>query len=176
VFPTIRRAGAQVLDLISRGVNALEGILEAIVALGQTIQVCAEQPEAFRPLSDATRDLAGVVDKLASYQQDLGPAVERLELLELSRVRFEAECEGMLLKADGKLKAASSAEQRERQLSKRHEKRFLDPFPADGDGQPADVAVLQDDAPPGEAEGVQAMRFNVAQTPKAVALRAKWGV
>ena len=178
VFPRIRSRVTQVLDLVQRGVMALEGILRTIRLLQENLEGAFQSAEPIRPLSDATRELTRVVGQLASYQEQLGPAVERLELLELSRVRFEAECEGMLLKADGKLKAASSAEARERQLSKRHEKRFVDPFPADGDGQPPQEgdALYPDHAPASEAEGLLPVRMGVAETPKALALRAKWGV
>ena len=107
----------------------------------------------------------------------MGPAVERLEALELSRHQFEAKCEGLLLKAEGKLRAANNAEARERVLKKTYE-HLVDPFPEES--EPAE-ALARDpsanhDAAPSEAEGLSPVRLDVAPSNKTLAQRAKFGV
>ena len=133
----------------------------------------------FRRLIDAIQSLALALEGLAQIQRELGPAVDRLEVLERSRNQFEAECEGMLLKADGKLKAASSSEQRERQIKKANE-RFTDPLSDESTAategyDPADVAVAPN-AGAGPPEGVPPMRLVLAANNKAHAVRTKWGL
>ena len=131
----------------------------------------------FRRLLDIIQALVDSIERLARVQEELGPALDRLNSLELSRHQFEAECEGMLLKADGKLRAANSSEQRERQLKKTNDKHALDPFDPDGDPGPEQgYPVLKNDAPAGEGEGVPPMRLALATNDKAYAQRAKWGV
>ena len=129
----------------------------------------------FRRLLEGIQALTEALFALNETQRQLGPALDRLEVLERSRVHFEAECEGMLLKADGKFKAATSAEQRERQLKKANAK-LADPFdPASEEGtEPA--PVFSDDAPGGEAPGVPAVRLALATNNKAHAVRTKWGM
>jgi len=128
----------------------------------------------FRRLIEAIRSLAFQVEELASAQRNLGPAVERLEALELSRHQFEAEVAGTLLKAEGKLKAASNAEARERQLKKSYENR-TDPLNPDGEEEgDSREAFLADDAERSEEERLQALRLDVAPNRKANALRHKW--
>jgi len=131
--------------------------------------------QGFRHFLGAIKALTSSIDALTKVQRELGPALERLEGLERSRIHFEAECEGMLLKADGKLKAAASAEQRERQLKKANE-RIADPFHDEGvDGtQPA--PVFPDHVEPGEAPGVPTVRVALARNNKAHAVRAKFGL
>ena len=128
----------------------------------------------FRRLFEAIEELGRAIERLARIQEELGPALDRLNALELSRHHFEAECEGMLLKADGKLKAASSAEQRERQL-KRANERLADPFDVDSkEGEEAGDAVRRFDAEAFPEKGVPAVRLGLATNNKAHALRAKW--
>jgi len=129
----------------------------------------------FRLLIEAMDRINQSLDALTQVQQDLGPARERLEALELSRVRFEAECEGLLLKAEGKLRAVTSAEQRERQL-KRTNQRLADSLDLDGEMEPEGVAVLRNDAPAGQEEGLQPVRLALAKNDKAHAVRAKFGI
>ena len=107
----------------------------------------------------------------------MGPAVERLEALELSRHQFEAKCEGLLLKAEGKLRAANNAEARERALRRSYE-HLIDPLldPGDQPEAPARNADGKDDAAPSEEERLQAMRLDVAPSNKTLAQRAKFGV
>ena len=132
--------------------------------------------QGFRRLVDAIQALTDAVSSIARIQQELGPALDRLENLEHSRHQFEAECEGMLLKADGKLKAASSAEQRERQLKKANE-RLADPFDPEGvEGADPRPFIPADDVAPGEAARVPPMRLALAPNNKSHAVKAKWGV
>jgi len=177
VFPHVRSAVAQVLDLTSRGVRAVEGILAAILTLNQTLKDGLQDQAYTSHLVGPLRDLVQVVARLAVVQQELGPAHERLDALELSRVRWEAECEGLLLKADGKHNAAKAAEARERQLSRSYAKSVADPFPPLGDESQAEGdSIHADNGRGGEAGEVSTVRAAVAPTPHALRLRAKWGV
>ena len=133
----------------------------------------------FRRLLDSIEALTLTLRDLVNIQRELGPAIERLDALERSRNQFEAECEGMLLKADGKLKAANSSEQRERQLKKANE-RFTDPLGDEGEAppegyDPANVAAASD-AGAGSPEGVSPLRMVLAANNKAHAVRTKWGM
>lgn len=128
----------------------------------------------FRRLVDAVQRLVHVLDNLLQLQKDAGPALDRLAALELSRHQFEAAIEGKLLQADGKLKAASNAEQRERQLKRSYEK-LIEERDLDGEQGPAEGSPVRDvDADASEAERVSALRLDVAPDHKAIALRAKW--
>ena len=131
--------------------------------------------QGFRRLVEAIQGATAALEDLVRIQRELGPALDRLEALERSRNHFEAECEGMLLKADGKLKAASSAEQRERQLNKTNQRLSLEFDPAGEEGTERET-VLPNDAAGGEAQGVPPVRLALAPNNKAHAVRAKWGV
>ena len=131
--------------------------------------------QGFRRLVEAIHNLSDALNGLTRIQEELGPALDRLEALERSRNQFEAECEGMLLKADGKLKAASSAEQRERQLNKANQRLSTEFDPASEEGTEP-TTVLRNDAAGGEAEGLPPVRLALATNDKAYAVRAKWGV
>ena len=131
--------------------------------------------QGFRRHLEALQALTDALQELNQTQQALGPALDRLEALERSRHQFEAECEGMLLKADGKLKAATSAEARERQL-KRANDRLADPFGPDGVEKSEPAAVLPNHAQAGQAPGVPAVRLALATNNKAHAVRAKFGI
>jgi len=130
----------------------------------------------FRRHLEALQALTEALTALTEVQRQLGPALDRLEALERSRIHFEADVEGMLLKADGKLKAATSAEQRERQLKKSND-RHADTFGEDGEAQPDHGAyVLTDHAERGETERVPPMHLALATNDKAHAMRSKWGI
>ena len=131
--------------------------------------------QGFRRLVEATQALAQALEDLVRIQRELGPALDRLDTLERARHHFEAECAGMLLKADGKLKAASSAEQRERQLKKANERVSFELDPDSEEGTPPAPNVGHD-APRGEAEGLPPVRLALAPNDKTLAVRAKWGV
>ncbi len=124
--------------------------------------------EAIQALTDALR-------AIARQQEELGPALERLNTLERTRHQFEAECEGMLLRADGKLKAASSAEQRERQLKKANERLSLEFDPAGEEGTERET-VLPNHAPGGEAPRVPPVHLALASNDKTHAVKTKWGL
>jgi len=132
----------------------------------------------FRNLVEAVRSLATALQGLAEIQRDAGPALDRLNKMELSRHQFEAECQGILLKADGKLKAAANAEARERQLKKSYEREQLAPFDPDSEETVAErsQAILPVDAEAGRAERMHPVRMGLASNNKAHALKRKWGV
>jgi len=85
----------------------------------------------------------------------------------------------MMLKADGKLKAAASAEARERQLKKSNTQlaaQFADPFGENGEAGDAPSGVLPNHAAGGEAERVPPVRVALATNNKAHAVRHKFGI
>ena len=130
----------------------------------------------FRRLFEAIQALTDSLTALTDVQRQLGPALDRLEALERSRIHFEADVEGMLLKADGKLKAATSAEQRERQLKKANDK-LTDPFSPDGEAEPENPAwVRPNHVAGGEGQGVPPVRLALATNNKAHAVKTKWGL
>jgi len=129
----------------------------------------------FRRHLEAIQALTEALKALTEVQQQLGPALDRLEALERSRIHFEADVEGMLLKADGKLKAATSAEQRERQLKKANA-RHADPFSPDGDEGKEPTPDVGYDAAGGEEERVSPVRLALATNDKTHALKSKWGI
>ena len=126
----------------------------------------------FRRLLEAIKALTSSLNRIAQLHDDIGPALDRLEKLERSRIHFEAECEGMLLKADGKLRAAASSEARERQLSKRNP----DPFGDPSEEVEAAAAVLPNHVAGSEAEGLRPVRLALAPNNKTAAVRAKFGL
>jgi len=131
----------------------------------------------FRQLVESIQSVALALEGLAQIQRELGPALDRLDNLERSRHHFEAECSGLLLKAEGQWKAAKSSEQRERQL-KRVNERSADPFDHEGEAESeagTGVAVPPDagTSPP---EGVSPVRLVLATNDKAHAVRTKWGI
>ena len=128
-------------------------------------------------IEEALASLNRSLDLLVQAQREQGPATERLETLELGRVQWEATCEGLLLKAEGKLRAANNSEARERQLRKSYE-HLLDPLAQIGDDPetPARNPDGAHDAAASEAEGVQPVRVAVAPSDKTLRLRAKFGV
>ena len=129
----------------------------------------------FRRFLEAVQSLTAAVESLSERQAELGPALDRLEALERTRHQFEAECEGMLLKADGKLKAAASSEARERQLKKAND-RLADPFPEPGEEGAELAPVFPDHVAGGEAPRVPPVRLALATNNKAHAVRAKFGL
>jgi len=138
----------------------------------------------FRRFVDVLRHLVDSVEKvqlslneLVHLQQEQGPMRERLEALELSRARFEAEMQGFLLQAEGKFKAANNAEARERKLKASYE-RETDPLAPEGPEREEThgAPVLVDDAETRETERLQAMRLVVEPNNKTLAQRAKFGV
>ena len=130
---------------------------------------------SFRRLVESVEMLGGAVDRVARAQEEVAPAVDRLEALELSRHQFEAMMDGLYLKAEGKLKAASNAEARERQLKRSYERHIFDELDPDSEEGSKAPAVLSVDAPPSEEERVHGVRLGMAPNNKAQAIKAKWG-
>jgi len=132
---------------------------------------------AMQGLKDAVMSLTLTLTELRLAQEATGPATARLDALELSRHKWEAMCEGLLQKAEGKLGAARNAEARER-ANKRSYEHLLDPLAEDGEPTEAEAGHpdSSDHATPGETEGVPPLRLDVAPTDKALAVRAKFGV
>ncbi len=128
----------------------------------------------FRRLLEALELIGLSLSELVQGQREAGPAIDRLDALERSRHQFEAEVQGLLLKAEGKLKAASNAEARERQLKKSYERDLLDGIDPDGGAGPETGPVLHHDVETSEEERVSALRLGVAPSNKAAAQLAKW--
>jgi len=128
----------------------------------------------FSRLLDAFRLLTEAVQSLANAQRSAAPAIERLDALELSRHQFEAQMEGLYLKADGKFKAASNAEARERKLKESYEK-DSDSFGEDREAGSGESPILPDDVETGEAERLSSLHLGVAPNHKAAALAHKFG-
>lgn len=128
-------------------------------------------------LEDGVASLSAALRELVAVQVEAGPSAERLDVLEREHHQFEAMCEGLLLKAEGKLRSATNAEARTRADKKSYE-HLLDPLAEDG-LEPEAAARNPDggyDAAAGETERVSAMRLDVALSPKQLAQRAKFGV
>lgn len=128
-------------------------------------------------LEDGIASLSAALRDLSTVEKEQGPAIERLEELELSRHKWEANCEGLLQKAEGKLRAANNAEARERANKKSYE-HLLDPLAEVGDDAeaPARDADRDDDAAFSEEQRLSSLRLDVAPSPKALAQRAKFGL
>jgi len=128
----------------------------------------------FTQLLDAILLLADAVEALAKAQTSATPSSDRLDALELSRHAFEAQMEGLFLKADGKLRAASNAEARERKLKESYEK-DSDSFDESGEAGSGESPILPVDVETGEAERLSALPLGVAPNHKAAALAHKFG-
>ena len=126
----------------------------------------------FRRAADALERMAAGMTAAQRERLDTAPVFERLLDLEQSRSMWEAEVEGILAKAEGKLKAAANSEARERTMQKRHE---ADPDPFGIDSDEVETLVPIGDVAAGEEEGVQPVRVDVAPDYKAVALARKFG-
>jgi len=128
----------------------------------------------FRRLVEAVVTLVDVLKDMAVMQLQEGTPLDRIEALELSRHQFEAECAGALLEARGKLKGALSSEARERHMRKQSDKDF-GPLVEDGEeATEAGSAVQPDDGAAGQGQGLLPLRVDVAASPKAAAITAKW--
>lgn len=84
--------------------------------------------ERHRASVEALQKIATCVEELSAQLlagrggRENSEYMERLEGLELSRAKWEAEMEAALLRADGRYKAAAAAESRERTVRKAYEK------------------------------------------------------
>jgi len=127
--------------------------------------------DEFRRLIAAVQSLDRSLHALTQTMDEAGPATERLDALELSRVRFEADIEGLLLKAEGKWKASAASETRARNMLKHYESE-ADLFDSDSDEE--SEAVPDGYAPDREEEEVLAVPVGVEETYKTRALRRKF--
>ena len=126
----------------------------------------------FRRATDALERIATALNGALRSTQASTLPMERLQELERSRALWEADVEGLLQKAEGKLRAAANAEARERTMKDFHED-DVDPFPPDS---PEVQARLQDDdAEAVYPEEVLPLPVDVAsESRKAFALRMKF--
>jgi len=128
--------------------------------------------EDFRRAVDALERIAAGLNGAVRAMHDTEPSTERLDELERSRALWEANVEGLLQKAEGKLKAQNNSEARERQMKKSYED-DLDPFPPDS--EEIQETFPQGDAPPGFEEEVQPLRLGMETvSPRQLALRHKY--
>lgn len=135
---------------------------------GITLQVLRD----FRRIADALERLAASQTRTRELLEERRLSDERLDQLELDRAQFESDCEGLLRKADGKLKAAANAEARERTMQKRSAD-GLDPFLRSG--EEIEATVPEGDAPDGTTKELPPLRLDVApESPKAYATRMKF--
>jgi len=125
----------------------------------------------FRRAADALERISVELSVAAVNRAETGPLLERLVALEQGRAMWEAEVEGILAKAEGKLKAAANSEARERTMQKSRGA-DLDPFDFDSEEEPEILPVRYAEA--GEEEEVQAVRVDVAPDYKALALNRKF--
>jgi len=129
------------------------------------------------------RDLTAAIQSLAAalVDGDDGPRAavlgERLDGLELSRKKWEAEMEALLMRAEGKLKASRNAEERARKM-----RNFDEDFPDidDEDGPAAERQRPQSilplaDVQTGEEAGMYGLPMGMEADGKSLALRAKFG-
>jgi len=124
-----------------------------------------------RKLVEAVERLTKAVNRLWVVQDEALPSMKRLDALELSRAQFEADMNGLVMKAEGKLKAAANSEARERTMKKSYENE-LDPFDPEGEEVRGDLPAGYVEA--GEAEGLPPVRVDVETDYKTLALRAKF--
>jgi len=127
----------------------------------------------FRDLVGALNRISASLVNLVIIQEELGPAEARLEELELSRRKFEAEMTGLLEQAEGKLKASNNSEARARTMLKHYEK---ESDPLDPDGEEVGETFPDGYAPGSEADEVQPLRMDVAPDNKTLALNRKFGL
>lgn len=126
----------------------------------------------FRRCADALERLAASQTRLILSSEEGRASSDRLAQLELDRSQFESDCEGLLMKAEGKLHAASNAEARTRTMKKSFEEDIF----ADSDSE---GTVLPLGVPPGDDEAskeseVQPVPLVLARNDKSYATRAKF--
>lgn len=133
--------------------------------------------ETLQELSVALGLVATMLQAQVEQMDDAGPLKERLEELELSRSKWEAEIEAELLRAGSKLKAANNAEARERSLKASYAR--LSEGDDEGGGGIEEAAAAwqfqQANEGTGNEEGVLEVHPGLGHNPKAAAVRAKYG-
>ncbi len=132
--------------------------------------------ESLQGTHKALRDIADILHEVSGRVAERRELVDRIEELELSRAKWEAELEGLLLKADSTLKAANNAEARTRTMKKSYEKHF---DPLDPDRQAEIEQEVRNhfpsaDATPSGAQALPALHVDVEENGKAAAMRLKF--
>jgi len=126
----------------------------------------------FRALTEAVHRLCSRISELIEASHRSDPAEARLEDLERSRSKWEAEIEARIMKAESIYKSANNAESRARTMEKTYAK-FADSFDLEGEEEPETVS--NGDAGGGEEERLLPLRLDVAELDgKEQALRAKF--
>lgn len=120
--------------------------------------------EVLQALSKAVRDIADQLPAVLDRGADAAELAARLEDLELSRARWEAEIDALILKADSSFKSAAAAESRARTMKRSYEKIAgeLDPDRLDELEVEGRRRVQDRDAEASEEEGVPLMRPDLA--------------
>lgn len=141
----------------------------------------------FRPLRSITEGLQGVrsavllvADGLKGLGSDEGLEVAmatRVEALELSRAVWEAEMEGLLLKAENQYKASAAADARARTKARNDEDIFgQSPEERPASVEPPPVARLPErNVEAGPENGMSALQLGVEEDDKGAAYFMKWG-
>lgn len=125
----------------------------------------------FRRAADAIERVAATLMAAANRHEDTAALTARLDELERERTMWQADVEALLMKAEGKLKAAANAEARERTMQKRADD--IDPF--SDPGEEIQAPIQESDAALGYPEEVLPLRMDVApESKKASALRYKF--
>jgi len=159
------RSGYQ--DWVGPQLARLEGLLQQVPRdMFRPFRVVVE---AIQELALALRLSAKMQHRENQWREEHAPAEARVEELERSRAKWEAEIEALLMKADSTLRSANNAEARARTMAK-HEESRSDPFPEDGD--PVEEDNLPGYAPVSPEERVLDVRMDLAAND--AALRAKW--
>ncbi len=125
----------------------------------------------FRRAVEALEGIAVSLGEAVELQGDNEPALDRLDELERTRGLWEAEVEGLLQKAEGKLKAAANSEARERHQRAKHGQ-GSDPF--DDDRDEVEAAVPAGDVEGGQEEDVHPVYLGLEKNSKDYARRLKF--
>jgi len=133
--------------------------------------------EVLQEIGEAVRELGVKLDGPRTDQVDTAALSDRLGGLELSRAKWQAEMEALVLVAQGKFRSASNAEARERTMKESYEKQ-PDLGYEDGEGiEPGGSEdVLPINAEIGGPDEVHALPMGMAPTRKAAALNMKYGL
>lgn len=132
---------------------------------------------ALQAIPGAVVMLAEQVEKARSTMLGFATLKARLEDLESSRAKWEAEMQAELLKAQGRYQAANNAEGRTQTTIRAYKKLLADV----GDASPEEYEQddWEDDVPSrdverGEADGVQPLHLGLETDAKTQRLRAKF--
>jgi len=134
----------------------------------------------FRAIRDASQRcasslsaIAGLLPQVLQARAETEDLVGRLEDLELSRAKWEAEMEAELLRSQSTLRSANNAESRARTMEKRYEE-HSDSGDPDSDPQPEPVWVPPGDVAPSQEDELPPLRMDLEGNNKAYATHLKW--